>query len=215
MRKALAFVLFSVFCASVSAPVSAENLSDKQMVRICQTQIKDAALWATGGAKNYMAFSNWKVNRGKDGKANVVTDFDLGTEMRVEFTCFFEGDKMVNASAKNKSSERSYDKLKQEFGEALATARISHPGLTEEEFIFNRIGEVEAEYTLIDRNGDVAHYQEYTGAGRHRVGPIRHEPTPIASRYSPPNPSKPEEKKLHGLLGNIQSALEWTFGDSK
>ena len=102
MRKALAFVLFSVFSASVSAPVSAENLSDKQMVRICQTQIKDAALWATGGAKNYMSFSNWKVNHGKDGKANVVTDFDLGTELRVEFTCYFEGNKMVNASAKNK-----------------------------------------------------------------------------------------------------------------
>lgn len=215
MRKDLAFVLFSVFCASVSAPVSAENLSDKQMVRICQMRVKDAANFVTGGAKNYMAFSNWKVNHGKDGKANVVTDFDLGTELRVEFTCYFEGNKMVNASAKNKSGERSYDKLKQEFGEALATARISHPGLTEEEFIFNRIGEVEAEYTLIDRNGDVAHYQEYTGAGRHRVGPIRHEPTPIASRYSPPNPSKPEEKKLHGLLGNIQSALEWAFGDSK
>ena len=97
MRKALAFVLFSVFCASISAPVSAENLSDKQMVRICQTQIKDAALWATGGAKNYMSFSNWKVNHGKDGKANVVTDFDLGTELRVEFTCYFEGNKMVNA----------------------------------------------------------------------------------------------------------------------
>ena len=192
MRKALAFVLFSVFCASVSAPVSAENLSDKQMVRICQTQIKDAALWATGGAKNYMSFSNWKVNHGKDGKANVVTDFDLGTELRVEFTCYFEGNKMVNASAKNKSGERSYDKLKQEFGEALATARISHPGLTEEEFIFNRIGEVEAEYTYIDRNGDVVHAQEYTGAGRHRVGPIRHEPTLIKQRVS---------NKTYGLNG--------------
>lgn len=215
MRKDLAFVLFSVFCASVSAPVSAENLSDKQMVRICQMRVKDAANFVTGGAKNYMAFSNWKVNRGKDGKASVVTDFDFGPELRYEFTCYFEGNKMVDASGRNKTGERSLEQAQQKWGETLATARISHPGLTEEELTFMRIGEVQAEYSYVDRNGDTVHVREWTGGGNKRVGPIRHEPTPIASLYSPPNPSKPEEKKLHGLLGNIQSALEWAFGDSK
>ena len=122
----------------------------------------------------------------------MVTDFDFGPELRYEFTCYFKGNKMVDASGKNKTGERAYDKLKQEYGEALAIARISHPGLTEEEFIFNRIGEVEAEYTYIDRNGDVVHAQEYTGAGRHRVGPIRHEPTPIKQRVS---------NKTYGLNG--------------
>lgn len=68
MRKDLAFVLFSVFCASVSAPVSAENHSDKQMVRICQMRVKDAANFVTGSAKNYMPFPTGRSTAAKTGK---------------------------------------------------------------------------------------------------------------------------------------------------
>lgn len=64
-----------------------------------------------GQRKELHAFYNWKVNRGKNGKANVVTDFDLGPELRYEITCYFEGNKMVDASGRNKTGERNLSKL--------------------------------------------------------------------------------------------------------
>lgn len=184
MRKPLAFLLFSSLFLAVSAPVSAEYVNDAKLFEQCSSAFTRSVEYVLGNSDNRIAYPHWRVER--DGpNANVITRVEIGPVLRAELVCNFKNGKMLDASISNKTGGMTdYERVQQAYGEAIANARIAQPGLTEEEFIFQRIGEVQAEYSYIDRDGVLTHVQEYTGGGNHRVGPIRHEPTPWKQRIS-------------------------------